>query len=242
MALSHPLPSGTPTDGFGPRGYVAGVGDMGFHTGQDWKAPAGTPILAAHTGRIKNKWWDTFKGGGAAGGWMVSIAGDDGLETRYAHLISPSPLSIGQRVIAGTPIGSVGMSGAANGNHLHFEVLQNGVRVNPLPFIGDDDLSAKAEEQIAAIYAGLFGPKNVGAEVLSWESANGPQVAFYGNLEIDIHTQALVSRLLAQVSALTEAVKALSLSGGGDINFAELEKRMSAAVDESLSKLVLRAE
>ena len=241
MALSHPVPGGVQTDRFGPRGAVAGLGDLGFHTGNDWKAPKGTPVLAAHTGRIKSKWWDTFKGGGAAGGWMVSIIGDDGLETRYAHLHASSPLAVGQRVTAGQQIGGVGSTGAATGDHLHFEVLKGGQFIDPLTLIGEDDLSAEAERQIAAIYAAQFGPENLGVTELTWASKNGPQKSYYGHLEIDIYTQKLVAQLTGQISALTELVKTLAVTSGAVIP-ADFEEMVSKAVDDSLSKLVLRAE
>ena len=134
--LTHPIPNGTQTDRYGNRGNVAGVGNVGFHTGNDWAAPAGTPILAAQSGTILRKWWDTFANGIPAGGNMVSIRHDDGTETRYAHMVKQSPLNIGTRVKAGQQIGQVGRTGAANGNHLHFELLINGKFVDPLPYIG----------------------------------------------------------------------------------------------------------
>ena len=134
--LVHPVPGGTQTDRYGNRGNVPGVGNVGFHTGNDWAAPAGTPILAAQSGTILRKWWDTFTNGRPAGGNMVSIRHDDGTETRYAHMAVQSPLNVGTRVRAGQQIGQVGRTGAANGNHLHFELLINGKFVDPLPYIG----------------------------------------------------------------------------------------------------------
>lgn len=134
--MYDPLPSGTFTDPYGPRGVVPGLGDLGFHTGLDKAAAAGTPIYAAHSGRVSRKWWDAFANGAGAGGNMVAIAGDDGYETRYAHMQSQSPLSVGDRVVGGqTVIGYVGRSGAATGNHLHFEALKAGKFVDPKPLI-----------------------------------------------------------------------------------------------------------
>lgn len=135
--LANPVPSGTFTDRYGPRGSVPGLGDLGTHTGDDIKAPQGTPILAAHDGVVKAKWFDRFAASGAgAGGWMISITGDDGLETRYAHMLADSPLRVGQRVTrATTRLGKVGASGAATGPHLHFEVLEDGQYVDPAPYL-----------------------------------------------------------------------------------------------------------
>lgn len=136
MALANPVPSGSFTDPFGDRGWVPGLGWLGFHTGRDIAATYGTPILAAHDGTVVAKWFDRFADGSGAGGWMVKVQGDDGLETRYAHMTAESPLAIGARVLGRrTVVGFLGSSGAATGPHLHFEVLQNGVFVNPDPYI-----------------------------------------------------------------------------------------------------------
>lgn len=136
VRLASPILGAQQTDPFGPRGYVPGLGDLGFHTGQDWSAPAGTPIYAAIDGVVVRKWWDVFASTGAgAGGNMVAIQGQ-GVEIRYAHMLHPSPLLIGARVVAGrTIVGLVGSTGAATGPHLHFELLVNGRYVDPLPHI-----------------------------------------------------------------------------------------------------------
>ena len=246
MTLINPVPSGTPTDPYGPRGYVPGVGNMGFHTGKDIAAPSGTAIGAAHSGTIRNKWWDAHANGAGAGGWMVSINGDDGLETRYAHMLNPSTTSLGQHVSAGQTIGLVGASGSANGSHLHLEVLVNGGYVDPDIYLtgsnsGDDDMTQDQEMKLNAIYAGMFGPQNVGGTELSWASANGVQKAFYGNLEIDIHTQRLVSQLTGQVSALTELVKQLG-TGGGTIDMSKIEAAAEKGARDVLKTLTLKAQ
>ena len=76
----------------------------------------------------------------AATGWnggygnMVKIRHDSGLVTVYAHLQSVK-VSSGQRVSRGQVIGLIGNSGWSNGPHLHFEVIKNGVKVNPLNYV-----------------------------------------------------------------------------------------------------------
>lgn len=161
MALIRPVAQGDLTDGFGPRGYVPGVGNLGTHTGQDFAAPAGEPIIAAHTGTILRKWYDRFPNGAEAGGYMVSIKGDDGIETRYAHMAGASPIIEGTRVQIGDRIGNVGRSGAANGYHLHFEAIVNGKYVDPLPLITkeEDDMSQRAENMIEDIWNELLPGK-----------------------------------------------------------------------------------
>jgi murein DD-endopeptidase MepM/ murein hydrolase activator NlpD len=58
----------------------------------------------------------------------------EGIETLYAHLASIS-VSQGQTVSQGEVIGVVGSTGYSTGTHLHFEVIDNGVRVNPLSYL-----------------------------------------------------------------------------------------------------------
>ena len=133
MSFSNPVPGGRLTDAFGMRNAIQGVVGAGDHTGRDIAADAGTPILAAQSGVVIRKWWDVFAATGAgAGGNMIAILGDDGLEVRYAHMAEPSPLNVGDRVTeAETFVGEVGATGAATGPHLHLETLKNGRYVDP---------------------------------------------------------------------------------------------------------------
>ena len=57
-----------------------------------------------------------------------------GLSTRYAHM-TKTAVTAGEAVTAGQVIGYVGNTGDSTGNHLHFEVMQNGVRVNPMDMV-----------------------------------------------------------------------------------------------------------
>jgi murein DD-endopeptidase MepM/ murein hydrolase activator NlpD len=68
-------------------------------------------------------------------GWYVEIAHGGGLTTRYCHMVRHPAVAIGQRVVAGQPIGLVGTSGNSSGPHLHFETRINGVAINPVPFM-----------------------------------------------------------------------------------------------------------
>lgn len=94
------------------------------HTGVDFGAPFGTPVLAAAAG-VARRWWN------AGGGNMVGIDHGDGTETRYAHL-ALALVGGGVRVAAGQQIGTVGATGLlVTGAHLHFEVLVGGQYVDP---------------------------------------------------------------------------------------------------------------
>ena len=134
IKLSKPV-KGFYTDKFGPRDYVPGVGNVGFHNGQDIAAELGTAIHAAADGVVQNVWWDTFVSGAPAGGNMISIDHGNGYVTEYAHMLNQSHLRPGAKVKRGQAIGQVGMSGAANGPHVHFSLRENGEYVNPRPYL-----------------------------------------------------------------------------------------------------------
>lgn len=131
VILQHPLPDGRVTDKFGWRTWPNGARD--YHTGQDWAAPGGTPVYAAHAGRVTRLWWDQHQNGAPAGGNMIRVTGD-GYDTRYAHLSSYA-VGLGVEVQSGQLIGYVGRTGAATGDHLHFELVINGSWVDPVPYI-----------------------------------------------------------------------------------------------------------
>ena len=95
------------------------------HRGTDISAPEGTPILAAHSGTVIISGWNNSYGN------QVLLDNGVGLSTRYAHMTAAA-VSAGETVTAGQVIGYVGNTGDSTGFHLHFEVMQNGVRVNPL--------------------------------------------------------------------------------------------------------------
>ena len=98
------------------------------HRGTDIPAPEGTPILAAHSGTVIISGWNNSYGN------QVLLDNGAGLSTRYAHMTAAA-VSAGETVTAGQVIGYVGNTGDSTGFHLHFEVMQNGVRVNPLDVV-----------------------------------------------------------------------------------------------------------
>jgi murein DD-endopeptidase MepM/ murein hydrolase activator NlpD len=100
-----------------------------IHYGVDIAAPAGSPVNAAAPGRV------IFSGFVAGYGNMVEIDHGSGWATRYGHN-SANLVAAGDKVGAGQPIGLVGQSGRATGDHLHFEVRRDGKAVNPALFLG----------------------------------------------------------------------------------------------------------
>lgn len=121
------------TDSFGWRAAIPGVVRAQLHNGQDYAAPIGAPVYAAHAGRVSRLWWDEFANGDPAGGNMLKISSAN-LSTSYAHL-SGYAVAVGQHVQAGDLVGYVGKTGAATGPHLHFILAINGQEVNPVPYI-----------------------------------------------------------------------------------------------------------
>ena len=112
-----------------PFGYrvhpITGVYKM--HTGVDINVGYGTPVYAADGGTVILAGWN-----GGYGNCVVLNHGN-GLTTLYGHMSSIN-VSVGQSVSRGQTIGLVGSTGASTGPHLHWEVMVNGQRVNPLNY------------------------------------------------------------------------------------------------------------
>lgn len=115
--------NGPRTSPFGYRIHPI-TGERKLHAGSDIGAPGGAVIRAAKAGKVISAGWN-----GGYGNYTVIDHGN-GDRTAYAHQ-SRFNVSAGQTVKAGQTIGYVGTTGASTGNHLHFEYLKNGVRVNP---------------------------------------------------------------------------------------------------------------
>jgi murein DD-endopeptidase MepM/ murein hydrolase activator NlpD len=99
-----------------------------MHTGCDFSAPRGTPIYATGDGVVIKK--DSHYGGY---GNEVEIDHGYGYITKYAHLDS-FKVKKGQKVKRGEVIGFVGNTGASTAPHLHYEVIKDGKKVNPMNF------------------------------------------------------------------------------------------------------------
>ena len=99
-----------------------------MHQGLDFSAPRNTPIYAASNGTITRA--DSRSSGY---GKHIRINHGYGYQTIYAHLDSYN-VKRGQRVKKGDVIGYVGNTGRSKGFHLHYEVLKDGKRVNPVNY------------------------------------------------------------------------------------------------------------
>lgn len=113
------------------QGFVS-QGPAWYHVAVDITASVGTPVVAAHSGKVIKALSGAWDGGY---GTNLAIDNGQGFETLYAHL-SGLNVSVGDEVVAGkTVVGSVGLTGRTTGSHLHFEVRKNGALVNPLPYL-----------------------------------------------------------------------------------------------------------
>ena len=99
------------------------------HTGLDIANKTGTPLYASEDGVVEIAGWNS---GGY--GYQVLINHGGGIKTRYAHS-SKLYVVAGQKVSRGEMIAAMGSTGRSTGPHIHYEVIINGVRVNPLNYI-----------------------------------------------------------------------------------------------------------
>ncbi|AQX20346.1 M23 family metallopeptidase [Bartonella sp. WD16.2] len=124
--LRKPIPNGTFGSPFGPRKHPI-LGYVRMHTGVDWIAPKGSPIIAVGDGVVTKV--------GVANGYgnHVVIQHANGYVSSYAHQNNHAQgIKPGVKVRQGQVIGYVGSTGLATGPHCHFEIIVNGTKVDPM--------------------------------------------------------------------------------------------------------------
>ena len=97
----------------------------------DINTDRGTPVFAPGKGRV------TFVGSRGGYGLAIEIDHGFGYKTFYAHL-SKSLVKKGQQITRGDFIAKTGNTGLSSGPHLHYEVMHNGIKLNPVDFFFDD--------------------------------------------------------------------------------------------------------
>ncbi len=112
------------------------------HKGVDFRASTGTPIPAAGAGRVVARSYNKGHGN------FVKIRHNGSYETLYAHMSKfAKGVNVGTNVRQGQTIGYVGSTGYSTGPHLHYEIIKDGVHVNPmtvkLPAISNLDKNEK---------------------------------------------------------------------------------------------------
>ena len=124
--LRNPVPNGQFRSGFGGRRHPI-LGYTKMHTGVDWAAPRGTPIIASGNGIVESSGWESGYGR------QTVIRHANGYETSYSHQNAIARGVVpGARVRQGQVIGYVGSTGLSTGPHLHYELLVNGRKVDPM--------------------------------------------------------------------------------------------------------------
>jgi murein DD-endopeptidase MepM/ murein hydrolase activator NlpD len=122
--LASPVPYSRRTSGFGMRQHPI-LHTQRAHTGVDYAAPTGTPVMSVADGVVSES---SYQG---AYGNMVVIQHNANQSTVYAHL-SRMNVRKGQTIKQGETVGAVGSTGLSTGPHLHFEFRINGRHVDPL--------------------------------------------------------------------------------------------------------------
>ncbi|QGM96135.1 M23 family metallopeptidase [Methylocystis parvus] len=124
--VRKPISIGETRSGFGMRRHPI-LGYYKMHTGVDWAAPIGTPILAAGNGTVIKAQWDSGYGR------RVEIQHANGYITTYNHMSGfARGITEGVRVKQGQVVGFLGSTGLSTGPHLHYEVMVNGHFVDPM--------------------------------------------------------------------------------------------------------------
>jgi len=124
--MRNPVRGGRYTSGYGYRRHPL-LGGTRMHTGVDWAAPRGTPIVAAGDGTVQSV------GRNGAYGNYVRIKHPNGFDTAYGHMSEYADgMHTGVQVKQGQVIGFVGSTGRSTGPHCHFEVLVNNDFVDPM--------------------------------------------------------------------------------------------------------------
>ncbi|MEO9336666.1 M23 family metallopeptidase [Mesorhizobium sp. SB112] len=124
--LRNPAPNGVFRSGFGGRRHPI-LGYVRMHTGVDWAAPRGTPIIAAGNGTVEKAGWSNGYGK------QTILRHANGYQTSYSHQNAIADGVVpGARVRQGQVIGFIGSTGLSTGPHLHYELIVNGTKVDPM--------------------------------------------------------------------------------------------------------------
>ena len=122
--MKTPINGARLSSSFGKRKHPI-LGFTKMHTGTDFAAPKGTPIMASGDGRVIKASWC------GGGGNCVKIKHNSTYQTVYAHMSKfGRGIKKGVRVKQGQIIGYVGSTGLSTGPHLHYEVIENGRKIN----------------------------------------------------------------------------------------------------------------
>lgn len=125
FVLKKPVKGRITTSGFGDT-----ISRTASHNGHDWAVNIGTKVRAAAEGVVELAYFSESYG------YNILINHNNGFKTRYAHL-SEVKVSKGEKVEQSQVIALSGSTGFSTGPHLHFEVVKDGKRVNPIEYVSN---------------------------------------------------------------------------------------------------------
>lgn len=125
FVLKKPVKGGITTSGFGDT-----ISRTASHNGHDWAVNTGTKVRAVAEGVVELAYFSESYG------YNILINHNNGFKTRYAHL-SEVKVSKGEKVEQSQVIALSGSTGFSTGPHLHFEVVKDGKRVNPIEYVSN---------------------------------------------------------------------------------------------------------
>ena len=125
FVLKKPVKGGITTSGFGDT-----ISRTASHNGHDWAVNTGTKVRAAAEGVVELAYFSESYG------YNILINHNNGFKTRYAHLLEVK-VSKGEKVEQSQVIALSGSTGFSTGPHLHFEVVKDGKRVNPIEYVSN---------------------------------------------------------------------------------------------------------
>ncbi len=102
--------------------FAARFGGGRGHPGHDMFAKKGTPLVAVRSGRIVDGGTVNGPYSGGRGNYIYLYSPQDQRTYVYLHMLQPSPLHVGDNVVAGQYVGRMGCTGSCDGVHLHFEI------------------------------------------------------------------------------------------------------------------------
>jgi murein DD-endopeptidase MepM/ murein hydrolase activator NlpD len=158
------------------------LGYMRKHTGVDYAAPTGTPIVAAGDGKVQFEGWKNGYGN------CIIVDHGRGYTTLYGHMSKFGKYNVGTRVAQGATIGFVGMTGMATGPHLHYEFRINGEYRNPL------SVTMPKPEPLT------------GAALAAFRAQNADELAQLNRMQLVTHEVA-AAKVLAQPASVKKAMK-----------------------------------
>lgn len=168
--LRKPVTEGVFRSPFGPRRHPI-LGYVRMHTGVDWAAPRGSPILAAGDGIVTKAAWSSGYGN------HTEIQHANGFVSSYSHQSAfAEGLKPGMAVRQGQIIGFVGSTGLSTGPHLHYEIIVNNTKVDPMRIRLPDEESLRGDELL------VFKRERDHIDALMKDGSRNTQVASSGPL------------------------------------------------------------